>query len=82
MDRPDHGHGARPTTLEAETLAKVALLRGTADAPGVLCHHGGVLVHADSSVEEIAAMPARRLTPRRSHCRGQATRRWVRVLTS
>lgn len=42
-----------PTTLEAETLAKVALLRGAADARRVLAAHGGVLVHAGGDVETI-----------------------------
>jgi thiamine biosynthesis lipoprotein len=40
-----------PTTLEAETLAKVALLRGASDARRVLVRRGGVLVHADGRVE-------------------------------
>jgi FAD:protein FMN transferase len=43
-----------PTTLEAETLAKVALLRGPAGARGVLAPNGGVLVHADGDVETVA----------------------------
>jgi thiamine biosynthesis lipoprotein len=42
-----------PTTLEAETLAKVALLRGAADARRVLAGRGGVLVHADGRVETV-----------------------------
>jgi FAD:protein FMN transferase len=42
-----------PTTLEAETLAKVALLRGAGEARRVLAAHGGVLVHAGGDVEMI-----------------------------
>jgi thiamine biosynthesis lipoprotein len=43
-----------PTTLEAETLAKVALLRGLAGARRVLARHGGVLVHPDGEVETVS----------------------------
>jgi thiamine biosynthesis lipoprotein len=39
-----------PTTLEAETLAKMALLRGTGD----VLAHGGVLVRADGAVEVVS----------------------------
>lgn len=42
-----------PTTLEAETLAKVALLRGAGDARRVLAGRGGVLVHEDGGVEAV-----------------------------
>jgi thiamine biosynthesis lipoprotein len=42
-----------PTTLEAETLAKMALLRGADEARAVLAAHGGVLVHADGRVEPV-----------------------------
>jgi thiamine biosynthesis lipoprotein len=42
-----------PTTLEAETLAKTALLRGADDARAVLAPHGGLLVHEDGRVEAI-----------------------------
>jgi FAD:protein FMN transferase len=45
-----------PTTLEAETLAKIALLRGAADARVVLETYGGVLVHADRRVEAIGSL--------------------------
>jgi thiamine biosynthesis lipoprotein len=45
-----------PTTLAAETLAKVALLRGPADARRVLAHGGGVLVHADGDVETVGGI--------------------------
>jgi len=44
-----------PTTLEAETLAKVALAaRGRRMGESCLSRHGGVLVHADGDVETIA----------------------------
>jgi thiamine biosynthesis lipoprotein len=43
-----------PTTLEAETLAKVALLSGPAGARRVLAGNGGVLVHPDGDVETIS----------------------------
>ncbi len=39
--------------LEAETLAKMALLTGPAGARGVLAEHGGVIVHDDGAVEII-----------------------------
>ncbi len=42
-----------PTTLEAETLAKLALLRGPDEARTVLAAHGGALVHGDGQVELI-----------------------------
>jgi thiamine biosynthesis lipoprotein len=44
-----------PTTLHAETLAKVALLRGAGEARDVLAAYGGVLVHEGGRVEAIAA---------------------------
>jgi len=44
-----------PTTLHAETLAKVALLRGPARARDALARHGGVIVHDGGAVERIAA---------------------------
>jgi thiamine biosynthesis lipoprotein len=40
-----------PSALEAETLAKAALLSGPAAARELLCDHGGVLVHDDTEVE-------------------------------
>jgi thiamine biosynthesis lipoprotein len=40
-----------PTALEAETLAKAALLRGPRAAGALLTEHGGVLVHDDGDVE-------------------------------
>ena len=42
-----------PTTLEAETRAKIALLRGGEEARTVLEPHGGVLVGEDGGVEAI-----------------------------
>jgi thiamine biosynthesis lipoprotein len=42
-----------PTTLEAETLAKWALLSGPEGARALLAPRGGVAVHADGSVEPI-----------------------------
>jgi thiamine biosynthesis lipoprotein len=45
--------GRAPTALEAETLAKAALMRGAAGARRVLGAHGGVLVHADGRVETV-----------------------------
>jgi FAD:protein FMN transferase len=45
-----------PTALEAETLAKTALLRGADDARSVLEPHGGLLVHEDGRVEAIGAL--------------------------
>jgi FAD:protein FMN transferase len=47
-----------PTTLHAETLAKVALLRGADGARAVLAHHGGLVVHAGGDVEAIGPLPA------------------------
>jgi FAD:protein FMN transferase len=46
-----------PTTLHAETLAKVALLRGADGARDVLAHHGGLVVHAGGDVEAIGPLP-------------------------
>jgi thiamine biosynthesis lipoprotein len=42
-----------PTTLAAETLAKIALLSGPVGARRALALHGGVLIHADGDVETI-----------------------------
>lgn len=42
-----------PTTLHAETVAKVALMLGPGPARTVLAVHGGVLVHEDGAVEII-----------------------------
>jgi hypothetical protein len=43
------------STLEAETLAKTALLSGPAGARRLLAGRGGVLVHDDGTVERVAA---------------------------
>jgi thiamine biosynthesis lipoprotein len=48
-----------PTALEAETLAKTALLSGPARAARVLSRHGGLVVREDGDVE-----PVGRLRPR------------------
>jgi FAD:protein FMN transferase len=40
-----------PTALEAETLAKTALLAGPARAVGILSRHGGLVVREDGEVE-------------------------------
>ena len=45
-----------PTALEAETLAKMALLLGPAGARDVLALHGGLIVHDDGDVEEIGPL--------------------------
>ncbi len=45
-----------PTALEAETLAKMALLLGPMGARRVLARHGGVIVHDDGEVEEIGPL--------------------------
>jgi thiamine biosynthesis lipoprotein len=42
-----------PTALAAETLAKMALLRGGDDARRVLGVRGGVLVHEGGDVETV-----------------------------
>jgi len=47
-----------PTALEAETLAKMALLSGPAAGRRLLRHHGGVLVHEDGEVEVAGDQPA------------------------
>jgi FAD:protein FMN transferase len=45
-----------PTALEAETLAKAALLLGPLGARRVLAEHGGLAVHDDGDVEEIGPL--------------------------
>jgi thiamine biosynthesis lipoprotein len=47
-----------PTALEAETLAKVAVLAGPKRARRVLARHGGLLVRDDGDVEPIEAVAA------------------------
>jgi thiamine biosynthesis lipoprotein len=49
-----------PTTLEAETLSKVALLAGPRGARRALAGHGGIVVHADGEVERIGPLPEER----------------------
>jgi FAD:protein FMN transferase len=50
-----------PTALEAEALAKAALLSGPATGRQLLhARHGGVLVHDDGAVEPVTARPLRR----------------------
>jgi thiamine biosynthesis lipoprotein len=53
-----------PTALEAEVLAKTALLQGPEGARRVLDRSGGVLVHDDGTVERVgaAARPVLRLS--------------------
>jgi FAD:protein FMN transferase len=46
-----------PTTLEAETLSKLALLSGPARARRELARHGGLVVHAGGEVEPIGTLP-------------------------
>jgi thiamine biosynthesis lipoprotein len=46
-----------PTTLHAETLAKVALLRGPEGAREVLAGFGGLIVHGAGGVEAIGPLP-------------------------
>jgi thiamine biosynthesis lipoprotein len=41
------------TTLEAETLAKVAVLSGPREARRVLAEHGGLFIHPDGRSEEV-----------------------------
>ena len=44
------------SALEAEVLAKVALLRGPRGARTALAAHGGVLIHKDGAVEVVPAL--------------------------
>lgn len=52
-----------PTALEAETLAKAALLSGPLGARRWLAEHGGVVVHDDGEPEWIGPARPRRRTP-------------------
>ena len=52
-----------PTALEAEALAKAALLSGPERARGVLAARGGVLVHDAGRVERVGLRPAVRIRP-------------------
>lgn len=49
---------AAPTAVEAETLAKVALLKGPAAAPVVLSRFGGIIVDEDGTVTRIGQLEA------------------------
>lgn len=51
------------TALEAETLAKTALLRGPAGAREVLEPHGGLIVLDDGTVELCGSLAARSVPP-------------------
>jgi thiamine biosynthesis lipoprotein len=52
---------AGPGALEAEVLAKSALLSGPAGARRVLARHGGVLQHDDGRIEIVEPRPVVRL---------------------
>ncbi|HWC26434.1 MAG TPA: FAD:protein FMN transferase, partial [Solirubrobacteraceae bacterium] len=54
-----------PSALEAETLAKAALLAGPRAARRLLAAHGGVLVHDDGAVEPVGprARPSLQIIP-------------------
>ena len=69
LDRPRLRHRAAPTALEAETLAKTALLRGPAGARRVLGRRGGVLIHDDGTVERVGAAARPRVRLRRADLR-------------
>ena len=53
-----------PTALEAETLAKAALLSGPRGGAALLAEHGGLLVHDDGEVELSGGLVRRRTRPR------------------
>ena len=65
-----------PNTVEAEALAKAALLRGPDEARTTLARHGGITVADDGAVERIGRLappprvrlrlPASRTNPVRS----------------
>ena len=46
-----------PTALEAETLAKAALLSGPAGARRLLAPRGGLVIRAGGAVEIIGPLP-------------------------
>jgi FAD:protein FMN transferase len=52
-----------PTALEAETLAKAALLSGPGAARGLLSETGGLIVHDDGAVEIVGGAARRRPEP-------------------
>ena len=60
------------SAVEAETLAKAALLSGPAGGREVLAEHGGMLVHDDGRVER--RRPARRAEATRPRSRRPAAR--------
>ena len=49
---------AAPTAVEAETLAKMALLKGPDDAPTVRSRFGGITVDEAGTVERIGQLEA------------------------
>jgi thiamine biosynthesis lipoprotein len=49
------------TAVEADALAKAALLSGPDDGRAVLAEHGGLLVHDDGRVEELGPLSVKRL---------------------
>jgi FAD:protein FMN transferase len=49
------------TALDAEVLAKTALLSGPGRAPALLARRGGVLQHDDGRVEVVTGPPVVRL---------------------
>lgn len=53
-----------PTALEAETLAKAALLSGSGRARELLAGRGGVLIHDNGDVERLVPLPNLEVTPR------------------
>jgi thiamine biosynthesis lipoprotein len=63
-----------PTALEAETLAKTALLGGPTAARRVLARRGGVLVHDDGTTERVGPIARPRLRLRSTE-RGLAVAR-------
>lgn len=53
-----------PSSLEAETLSKQALLSGPGGAREVLARHGGAIFHDDGDFEPIGSLRTQRLTVR------------------
>ena len=63
------GRAVAATTLDAEVLAKTAMLSGPDRARTLLGRRGGVLQHEDGRVEIVAGMPTVRLRrPVREAC--------------
>jgi thiamine biosynthesis lipoprotein len=48
-----------PTTLEAEVLAKTALLAGPVRAGRILARHGGLVIHRDGEIERFGCLRPR-----------------------